>query len=344
MQAADQMEVVYDKKITAEADRYLAVESTLKTLEKRIEVMREDSEAQLEQVRLGLQEDLRRQVSEKGAEIQKLKDLLAFSKHRFDTMLDQEGMEFDYEVAELKRKSQDELEQQRMVEYKLKKEQDTLLRGLDKMEHDREQISKDMMESKVQIKKLTKETTDLERNVEALKGDRRDREATLKKFKHVLDFRLREVQESLQPKEKMIERLNEDLINLEAEFEKQLAMQHQMESELVEKDEQITALLAEGDKLRETIKLRERRIQLFHTDLYKLVKEEQDVRSWPQCIRVIYRDHMNPECIAKDAEQSIPMEELRRQTKLMEKKIGQLAANKAVIENKCKQDIQNKTT
>merc|ERR1719375_2113484 len=217
------------------------------------------------------------------------------------------------------------------------------------------------MESKVQIKKLTKETTDLERNVEALKGDRRDREATLrdrelqigaykvkvntlKKFKHVLDFRLREVQESLQPKEKMIERLNEDLINLEAEFEKQLAMQHQMESELVEKDEQITALLAEGDKLRETIKLRERRIQLFHTDLYKLVKEEQDVRSWPQCIRVIYRDHMNPECIAKDAEQSIPMEELRRQTKLMEKKIGQLAANKAVIENKCKQDIQNKTT
>jgi len=361
MQAADQMEVVYDKKITAEADRYLAVESTLKTLEKRIEVMREDSEAQLEQVRLGLQEDLRRQVSEKEAEIQKLKDLLAFSKHRFDTMLDQEGMEFDYEVAELKRKSQDELEQQRMVEYKLKKEQDTLLRGLDKMEHDREQISKDMMESKVQIKKLTKETTDLERNVEALKGDRRDREATLrdrelqigaykvkvntlKKFKHVLDFRLREVQESLQPKEKMIERLNEDLINLEAEFEKQLAMQHQMESELVEKDEQITALLAEGDKLRETIKLRERRIQLFHTDLYKLVKEEQDVRSWPQCIRVIYRDHMNPECIAKDAEQSIPMEELRRQTKLMEKKIGQLAANKAVIENKCKQDIQNKTT
>merc|ERR1719484_81098 len=127
-------------------------------------------------------------------------------------------MEYDYEIAEMKRKSQEELEQQRMVEYKLKKEQDTLLRGLDKMEHDREQISKDMMESKVQIKKLTKETTDLERNVEALKGDRRDREATLrdrelqigaykvkvntlKKFKHVLDFRLREVQESLQPKE-----------------------------------------------------------------------------------------------------------------------------------------------
>merc|ERR1719421_1849892 len=112
------MKGTYDKKITAEADRYLAVESTLKTLEKRIEVMREDSEAQLEQVRLGLQEDLRRQVQEKEAEIQKLKDLLAFSKHRFDAMLDQEGMEYDYEITELKRQSQEELEQQRMIEAK----------------------------------------------------------------------------------------------------------------------------------------------------------------------------------------------------------------------------------
>merc|ERR1719271_2321111 len=173
MQAADQMEVVYDKKITAEADRYTTVEATLKTLEKRIEVMREDSEAQLEQVRLGLQEDLRRQVAEKEEEIQKLKDLLAFSQHRFDTMLDQEGMEYDFEIAELKRQSQDELEAQRMVEYKLKKEQDTLLRGLDKMEHDREQIAKEQMETRITIKGLTQEKNGLERKVNDMKSDRR---------------------------------------------------------------------------------------------------------------------------------------------------------------------------
>merc|ERR1719375_27819 len=123
-----------------------------------MQVMKEDCDVQLEQVKLGLQEDMRRQVAEKDLEIRKLKDLLAFSQHRFDTMLDQEGMEYDYEIAELKRRSQEELEQQRMVEYKLKKEQDTLLRGLDKMEHDREQISKEQIESKVLIRGLEKET------------------------------------------------------------------------------------------------------------------------------------------------------------------------------------------
>merc|ERR1719198_376523 len=95
-------------------------------------------------------------------------------------MLDQEGMEYDFEIAELKRQSQDELEAQRMVEYKLKKEQDTLLRGLDKMEHDREQISKQQLEAKMTIKGLTKETNELTRNVNSMKGERREREAILR--------------------------------------------------------------------------------------------------------------------------------------------------------------------
>jgi hypothetical protein len=74
------------------------------------------------------------------------------------------------------------------------------------------------------------------------------------------------------------------------------------------------------------------------------VKEEQDLRNWPQQMKVIYRDHMNPECIAKGAENAIPMEELHRQTKLMEKKVSLLASNKSVTEARCRQDIQAKTT
>jgi hypothetical protein len=360
MQAADVLGNTYDKKISAEADRFVAVEGVLKTLTKRIDVMREDSQAQLEQVRLGLQEDLRRQVSEKENEIQKLKDLLAFSKHRFDTMLDQEGMEYDFEIAELKRQSQEELEQQRMVEYKLKKEQDTLLRGLDKMEHDRDQISKQQFETKMTIKALTKETGELGSNVDGMKGERREREATLRerelqigaykmkvntlnKFKHVLDFRLREVAQSLQPKDQMIEHLNEDLMKLEAEFEMQLARQHQMVSVLQQKDARIKELQEEGEQLRGVINARQRRIDRFHSDLYDLVQKEQDIRCWPEAMLDIYRDHVNLDSIAKDSENAVPMGELRSHTKLMERKVSQLGKNKASIEDRCKQDIQSKT-
>merc|ERR550537_1916418 len=53
---------------------------------------------------------------------------------------------------------------------------------------------------------------------------------------------------------------------------------------------------------------------------------------------------MNPECIQKDKEIQIPIEELRRQARLMETKVAQLAANKASTEARCRQDITNKTT
>merc|ERR1719161_1982576 len=152
------------------------------------------------------------------------------------------------------------------------------------------------------IKALSKETNELTRNVNAMKEERREREAilrerelqigafkvkvnTLKKFKHVLDFRLREVTESLQPRDHQIERLNEDLISLEAEFENQLGRQHQMESTLKEKEAQIVELTAEGERLQETIKQRQRQIESFQADMYELVKEEQDLRMWPQCIK-----------------------------------------------------------
>jgi len=337
MLVADNLESVYDKKISSESDRFAIVESALTTLQKRIEVLKEDSQAQLEQVRLGLQEDLRRQVAGKDAEIQKLKDLLAFSQHRSDMMLSQEENEYDFEIAEIKKQSQEELEQQRMIEYKLKKEQDTLLRGLDKMEHDRDQGSKKQIETKVTIHNLTKETTELTNIVDSMKSERREREAilrekelqigayklkvnTLKKFKHVLDFRLREVAESLQPKDQMIEQLNEDLRILEGEFERQLALQHHMDNVLKQKESAITDYIVEADRLREVIRLRERRIQRFHTDLHDLVQNERDIRRWPDAMKEIYHEHVNAACIAKDDEDKVPIEELRRQTRLMDKK------------------------
>merc|ERR1719444_553903 len=143
-----------------------------------------------------------------------------------------------------------------------------MLRGLDMMEKDRERAAKEQLETGTIVRNLTEEVEKLEKEVNELKQERRDREATLrdkeleigsykvkvntlKKFKHVLDFRLREVTESLQPRDQQIERLNEDLISLEAEFENQLARQHQMESALQQKEVQIAELTAEGGQLQE---------------------------------------------------------------------------------------------
>merc|ERR1719444_680169 len=96
-----------------------------------------------------------------------------------------------------------------------------MLRGLDMMEKDRERAAKEQLETGTIVRNLTEEVEKLQKEVNALKQERRDREATLrdkeleigafkvkvntlKKFKHVLDFRLREVTLSLQPKDETI--------------------------------------------------------------------------------------------------------------------------------------------
>merc|ERR1719454_2090353 len=103
------------------------------------------------------QKDLGRQVADKDRTLRKLKDLIAFSQHRYDTMMDQEAMEHDLEVQEVVRKNDSELEAQRHIEYKLKKEQDTLQRGLDMMEKEHNQISKAQEEAKIEVSKLKAE-------------------------------------------------------------------------------------------------------------------------------------------------------------------------------------------
>jgi len=358
VQSADQLEQGYDKQIRHEADRFMTLDAELQSLEARLEALHADSRRRLEQQRSRQGQELLRHMQEKDADIQRLKDLAAFSQHRFDVMLDQEGMEHDFECSELNRHHQEDLEQLRLVEYRRKKEQDSLIRGLDALEKDRERIRKEQQETQATENSLRQEADTLQRSVSNLKSEMRDREAllrdreleigsykqkvsTLKKFRHVLDFRLREVAESVQPKDRMIEQHNEQLGELEAELERQLVIHRQMEGTLQQKREQAVAMAAESERLRDAVKHRERSIFRFTTDLHALATEEQDTRLWPQGIRRIYRDHVDPQRIFKDVG-SLGMQELGRQVGVMQQKAASLVAKGKHTEGTCRADIGKK--
>jgi len=147
----------------------------------------------------------------------------------------------------------------------LKKEQETLLTGLDMMNNDRERIEKEHHESTMEIEKLKVQIEDLVRTENSLKSERKERESTLrdkelkietysikvntlKKFKHILDKRLAEVTQSLQPKDHMIDQLNANLKELEAEYEKQRAaltetMNAQIKAKIALEDEKADVIL-----------------------------------------------------------------------------------------------------
>merc|ERR1712187_315102 len=113
-------------------------------------------------------------------------------------------------------------------------------------------------------------------------------------------------------------------MDLEAEFEKQLESHKRMEKKLAEKTDQITKLEAEGERMREPVKARERTIWRFTTDLHTLATEEQDKRKWPAGIRKIYREHVHSDRVFKDSG-NFAMQELSRQTQVMQNKASTMA-------------------
>ncbi|CAJ1344974.1 unnamed protein product [Effrenium voratum] len=360
VKAADDQEKAYDKRMRADSDSYDALQAELRDLEARFEQNRQRAQRTVEQQELKQEKEVHRRLNEKDTEIQKLKELIAFTQKRFDAMLDQEGMEQALEVSEIKKKNQEELEQQHLVEYKLKKDQDMLVRGLDMMEKDKDRIAMEQREASVNISNLRSEAELMKREVTSLKVERKEREATLrdkemeigthkvkvqtlKKFKHVLDYRLREVTDSLKPKEDLIAQLHTQLHALEEEFEKQLEIQTQMEAVLESKAQQVASLAAEVDKQKEVLRQRERAIFRFCADLHELATGGEDTRNWHIGMKKIYRDHVNPEIFHQDEEQTRPVQEMARQIQVMERKATMLALRGKNGEATAKADIIRKT-
>mmetsp|Transcript_12331 Transcript_12331/g.28196 ORF Transcript_12331/g.28196 Transcript_12331/m.28196 type:complete len:399 (-) Transcript_12331:11-1207(-) len=206
----------------------------------------------------------------------------------------------------------------------------------------------------------------MKRDVALLKAERKDREATLrdkemeigthkvkvqtlKKFKHVLDYRLREVTESLKPKEDLIAQLHLQLSGLEEEFERQLEIQKQRESVLEAQTEKVTQLTSEAEKQKEILKQRERTIFRYSSDLQELAAD-LDTRNWHIGLKKIWREHVNPD-IFKEVQklphgvvvEDLPIQELGRQIQVMERKASMLALRSKRGEATCKADTRSKT-
>jgi len=273
-------------------------------------------------------------------------------------MLEAEGFEHDLEITDVMKTAGGELEAQKKNVHRIKKEHDTLLRGIDIMDRDRQRTAQEQREQAERETKLREKAEDLARSVVGLKHERQERESTLrdkeakisaykvkvntlKKFKDVLDFRLREVTASLEPKDNLIGQLNAQLKELEAEFEMQLADDGALQAKLEQKDRQISNLTVEAQRLRSTIKAGESKLEHVTKDLDNLVNNQKDIRTWPKDILRIYHEHVKGERHQADEDQ-VPLEELKRQIMLMERKVTTLAVKGGRTQAVCKMDIQKK--
>eukprot|EP00929_Paragymnodinium_shiwhaense_P070125 TRINITY_DN35496_c0_g1_i2.p1 TRINITY_DN35496_c0_g1~~TRINITY_DN35496_c0_g1_i2.p1 ORF type:complete len:1382 (-),score=399.94 TRINITY_DN35496_c0_g1_i2:118-4263(-) len=355
-QAAEQLNHLYDKKLEYEGERYVSMQAARVEMQEQMKEFKEQATKQLEEQAQKHKEDLERLIAEKDLEIRKHKDMIAFAQHRFDNMLEEEQMLHNIEITETKMRSDAELEKQKQVEARLRKEQNVLIEGLQMMEKDHERSEKEQHEAATTISALRSQSEELQRTVGSLKGERKERESalkekeskiesykakvnTLKKFKHVLDKQLLEVTDSLQPKDHMIHQLNAHLAELESEFEKQLVDQRAIEAQIDKKMQHVAFLTNEGETLRTEVQDKDRIITGFTQDLHSLVTENKDYNSWPREIRKLYHTYV---CGHVNREDRLPLEELRRQLRLKERQVTSLAVKAGQNKATCKSDIQRK--
>jgi len=357
--AADQLEGLYERKISYEADRYVALQSDLAEVQRAKERVEEKLRSEFNAERQKLLEAQQKLQANHQKELDAMRNQLKFNLEHFHETLDTTETTCDTQMEQIRVSGSVKLKSQESLVTQLRKEQDSLLRGLDLMEKEKEKISKEQNDAQGKIESLGNKVEELKRTVNGLRVERKERDSTLaekekkiselklkvstlKKFKHVLDFRLREVSESLQPKERQIAQLKSQLHELETEFERQLAEQRAMEGSLETKNQNIARLNNEMKRLQDTVKGRDRLIEQFSSDLLKIV-DNPDVREWPQFVKQMYHKYVlagtGPR--ASDKEEQA-MEELDRQMKLMEKKIRSLALKGGRTELACKMDIQKK--
>lgn len=355
-QAAEQLSGLYQRKLEYESDRYVDTEAEHYGLKDQIKTLREKNDLELQENARAFQAELSRQLEEKELEVQKHKDIIAFTQQRFDKMLDQEQNEHNLEIAETKMSRYEDLEKLRQTEIKLRREQEALLEGLNMMEKDRASSEKKHHEAVTNIGLLQTQKDELTRTVKSLHSEAKERESTLsdkemkidtysakvsklKKFKHVLDSQLLDITDQLEPKNSMIGQLNEHLHELEGEFENQLAIQRSIEGQIDQHMQQIAFLRSEEKDLREEVSDKDRLITRFTEDLHSLVTKCHDVKTWPEGIRKMYHTYV---CKQTDTDDRLPIEECQRNMRLLERQVASLAVKGWQAKATCKADERRK--
>ncbi|CAJ1429043.1 unnamed protein product [Effrenium voratum] len=353
-EAVEQLSNLYQRKLCHESDRLLDLQLQKEKLQQQMVKEEEEHQERLKQSAAVAKEEMQRLLQERDLEIKKHQDLLAFVQHRFEEIREQTAQEHDAEAMRLKHSGWEALEQQKQVEEQLHREQENLLRGLEMQEKDREAVEEKQQEAASTLKSLREQAEELRRTLQSLHGEREDRaatlaekegriegykskERTLKRFKLLLDKKLAEVVESVQPKDQLIEKLNQDLGDLEGEFERQLSEQRSLDAQIGQRKQQAAILTQESQKLKDQLKELDAQIFRFKNDLHTLVTQKE-LKDWPKEIRKLYHTH-----VCEDTRQDrLPLEEMMRTMRVVERQVTSLAAKSNQIRDMGKTDMQRK--
>eukprot|EP00388_Colpodella_angusta_P019230 GDKJ01048101.1.p1 GENE.GDKJ01048101.1~~GDKJ01048101.1.p1 ORF type:complete len:788 (-),score=198.32 GDKJ01048101.1:41-2404(-) len=306
VQAAQALESLYERKLGLEAEKYLQLELEKAELEEKQKLLVAALRAQQEDALAQLRLEHEKVLKSKDLELQKEKEMLETIKASHEIIRTQREEEFDEELLVLKKEAAEEHTRQRQTITKLQRELEALGRVVEQLSKDRQAWQRERESQLNEFAKLHTNLEDLQSQLLHMRRERTEREAVLrakearleeyrnkvaalKKVKHVLQFRLRELQGSLLPKEEEIGVLMSRTAQLEGALDHNIAARENSTSAVEKAQSQISRLSQEVRQSRNTSLIRLSALRRFSTKLHNLITST-DLRGWPNELRNLHTE------------------------------------------------------
>merc|ERR1719199_1217624 len=331
MKAAEELESLYEKKLSIEAQRYRALLHEKEDMECSYEEQLEITKSKYNSVIIKLKGEFEGKTKEQQDAYNRLKDELGNTKASYEEFVRQQDEDHEDEMLHVQQTHKKSLEEEQEAVLNLKSQAGVMRRRFDSFKVEKETLQSDLKLKEDELKGEKERNEEQERQIQMLKNDIRDREQTidnkekriselrmkakeLEKIKFVLDYKYKELKKEMEPKETQIVHMKEQIKE----------MDHELGQALNDKTHKIDNLNLEIKRQRAMVLEKERLVQLFVTDLEKLVTEI-DPSYWRDAIRQLYRTYVkkgSKEAGSKDVPDS--MDEFARQRDYMERSLETL--------------------
>ncbi|KAI5064817.1 hypothetical protein GOP47_0019512 [Adiantum capillus-veneris] len=308
LQQLKELEEQWQQKMMQEVQRYSSLSHEKDMLNERWEEQNAAMLASHEQIIQELTEEFETKLEEEHQAYEKLQHEIFQTKKDFEEIKKQTEEDTDKEIEEIKLK----------YEARLAQEADTILRlkgenGLLKKKFN--EFQKDIEEQKAEIKQLFEQKKELystlgffERDIASLKKDVSERDDTigekekrifelkrktqeLEKVKFVLDYKIKDLKQTIEPRELELQNAKLQIANMEKELERAHNGNTRKELIIAEMKLKVDGLRIEEANMRTKIHKTSELIKSFNCDFYHLTQLIQEPRALKDAVKELNKKY-----------------------------------------------------
>ncbi|KAH7276822.1 hypothetical protein KP509_39G023300 [Ceratopteris richardii] len=337
LQQLKELEEQWQQKMMQEVQRYSSLSHEKDMLNERWEEQNAAMVASHEQIIQELTEEFETKLEEEHQAYEKLQQEIFQTKKDFEEIKKQTEEDTDKEIDDIKQK----------YELRLAQEADTILRlkgenGLLKKKFN--EFQKDIEEQKAEIKQLFEQKKELystlgffERDIASLKKDVSERDETigekekrifelkrktqeLEKVKFVLDYKIKDLKQTIEPRELELQNAKLQIANMEKELERAHNGNTRKELIIAEMKLKVDGLRIEEANMRTKIHKTSELIKSFNRDFYQLTQLIQEPRALKDAVKELNKKYGTHKVKIVPVDQDLK-KELTRQREYLERNV-----------------------